>query len=157
MRYPYAAALAMMTLISTGCSPDPAPADRIAALAASLDGEVGLYAKHLGTGETVTLHPDARFPTASVIKVAVLVEAFRRDDEGSLSLDERVAVPDAAKVGGIEGPSGTYVIAIFTRRVHQSGTGADHAALVTGADLSRAVYDRFNPSGSQEIRRSRGW
>lgn len=74
--------------------------DDVRAIAARLDGEVGVFAKHLRTGETLALNADARFPTASVIKVAVLVEAFRRHADGSLPLDTPQAVPASIKVGG---------------------------------------------------------
>jgi beta-lactamase class A len=88
-----------MTLVTQGTPPAPRE-DAIHAIAARLDGEVGLFAKHLGTDQTIALNADVRFPTASVIKVAVLIEAYRRHAEGSLPLDTPQAVPDAIKVGG---------------------------------------------------------
>ncbi|MGH9331220.1 MAG: serine hydrolase, partial [Vicinamibacterales bacterium] len=43
---------------------------------------------------------DARFPTASVIKVAIMVEAFDQIARGTLAADAIVRVRDGAKVGG---------------------------------------------------------
>jgi beta-lactamase class A len=48
------------------------------------DGEVGLWAKDLGTGREVGRQADRRFPAASVIKLAVLAEAYERFADGSL-------------------------------------------------------------------------
>jgi hypothetical protein len=43
----------------------------------------------------------------------------------------------------VKGPRGRYVIAILTRRVKDKSPGIDSAALVTGARISRLVYDAF--------------
>ncbi|CAN5500364.1 serine hydrolase [soil metagenome] len=92
-------AFLLITPMLQGCTTADPP-DPIAAIAAGLPGEVGLFAKHLETGETLQINADSRFPTASVIKVAVLAEAFRRAAEGTLSFDERIAVPSSVRVGG---------------------------------------------------------
>ncbi|HXH07140.1 MAG TPA: serine hydrolase [Vicinamibacterales bacterium] len=65
-----------------------------------LDGTIGVYAKHLRTGEEIAVDADRRFPTASVIKVAVMVEAFHQLAQGRLARDDRVRLDEAAKVGG---------------------------------------------------------
>jgi beta-lactamase class A len=83
----------------------PGPEARIQAIAASFPGEMGVFARNLKTGETIELNADTRFPTASVIKLAVLVEAFHQIADGKLSLDTRVTVRESDKVG--IGDSGT--------------------------------------------------
>jgi beta-lactamase class A len=75
-------------------------AARIRARLASFEGIMGVAAKDLRTGEEVLVDADTRFPTASVIKVAVMLEVFHQIAEGRLSRDREVALPDAAKVGG---------------------------------------------------------
>ncbi len=45
---------------------------------ASFDGVLGAEFVDLTDGQTVALHADATFPTASAIKVAVLIELFRK-------------------------------------------------------------------------------
>jgi beta-lactamase class A len=67
---------------------------------ASFRGVMGVFAKELTTGEAIAIDADRRFPTASVIKVAVMVEAFHQVAEGRLTLDQEVALPEDAKVGG---------------------------------------------------------
>jgi beta-lactamase class A len=62
-------------------------------------GEMGLYAKNLGTGETIAVNADQRFPTASLIKVAVMAEIYRQIEAGKLRLDTAVTLRDADKAG----------------------------------------------------------
>lgn len=66
----------------------------------AFDGEVGVFALDLGSRAEVALNADSRFPTASTIKTAVMVEAYHQAAEGKLSLDETLAVGDTDKVGG---------------------------------------------------------
>lgn len=98
-----------MLLLAASMQPPGASATatlrRVKTLATSFRGEMGVFAKHLGTGETIAINADARFPTASVIKLAVLVEAFQQIADGKLSLDARVTLREADKVG--IGDSGT--------------------------------------------------
>ena len=62
-------------------------------------GVAGLAAKNLITGETVLVNADARFPTASTIKTAVMVEVFHQIQEGRLRRDTLVTLTDEVKVG----------------------------------------------------------
>ncbi len=48
-----------------------------------LNGTMGVAIMDLTDGRTLLLNPDAVFPTASSIKVAVLAELFRQDQQGS--------------------------------------------------------------------------
>jgi beta-lactamase class A len=58
----------------------------------SLDAESAFYAKQLSTGREVAVRADQPMNTASVIKLAVLVRAFRDADAGRLNLDERYTI-----------------------------------------------------------------
>ena len=49
---------------------------RLEAMAAQHQGKIAFFAKDIKTGATVGLDPDRPVATASVIKVAVMVEAF---------------------------------------------------------------------------------
>lgn len=62
-------------------------------------GEMGIFARRLDTGETLGIDADARFPTASLIKVAVMVEVFQQIAEGKLKRETSVTLTDADKVG----------------------------------------------------------
>jgi beta-lactamase class A len=59
---------------------------------ARFPGKAGVWVKHLTTGEEAAVRADEGFNSASVIKLAVLVLAFRMADEGKLSLTQRVTI-----------------------------------------------------------------
>ncbi len=67
---------------------------------ASFRGEMGLYARDLETGEVLAVNSDARFPTASVIKLAVMAEVERRLADGTLDLGTTVMLREEDKAGG---------------------------------------------------------
>jgi beta-lactamase class A len=87
---------------TTAASPTNPPSlpDALAARIARFDGEMGIAAENLDTGESVAVHGDDRFPTASLIKVAVMVEVYHQIDEGKIRRDTPVTLHDADKVGG---------------------------------------------------------
>ncbi len=66
----------------------------------SFGGRIGFMAKNLDTGETIAYRADEKFPTASVIKLPVMVEYFYQVAEGRLSPTQKVLLPDSLKVGG---------------------------------------------------------
>ena len=74
--------------------------EQVTALAKQFDGETGLYARNLTSGEEISLNADARFPTASTIKTAVMLEAYHQSAEGKLRFDDVITLTDAIKVGG---------------------------------------------------------
>ena len=80
-------------------SPEQAPA-QVQALIQQFDGEAALYARNLLSGEEIAFNANARFPTASTIKTAVMLEAYAQAAEGTLRLDDPVTLTDAVKVGG---------------------------------------------------------
>src|SRR6185369_9778940 len=63
---------------------------RITAIRASFAGDLAVYAKHLGTGETFALDADAVYETFSVIKVPIMAEVLRQVQEGRFSLSDRI-------------------------------------------------------------------
>ncbi|MDQ3488928.1 MAG: class A beta-lactamase-related serine hydrolase [Acidobacteriota bacterium] len=66
----------------------------------SFDGVAGLAARNLLTGEEIVINADGRFPTASAIKTAVMVEAYHQASRGTLSLDTTIPLRQSDKVGG---------------------------------------------------------
>jgi len=69
-------------------------------VAERLNGVMGYAIKDLSTGETFFLHPDTVFPQASSIKLTILLELMRQEQEGKLSLDEKHAIRRSETVGG---------------------------------------------------------
>lgn len=79
--------------------PEPVPS-AIRAIVDRLEGEVSLAARDLRTGRTILLHPDRLCPTASVIKLPILVHTVLLAQEGHLSLDEPVLYAAEEKTPG---------------------------------------------------------
>jgi len=74
-------------------------ARRVEAIVRDFPGTLGIVARDLGTGETVAVNGDVRFPTASLIKVAVMVEAYHQIAEGKIRRDTIVTLHDSDKAG----------------------------------------------------------
>jgi beta-lactamase class A len=73
---------------------------RIQALNDSIDGVLGVYAIDLTTGQTLSYHGDTVFPTASTIKIPILIQMFKASRAGQFKMTDPVTVQPAEKVGG---------------------------------------------------------
>lgn len=66
----------------------------------NFSGTLGLAARNLKSGEEVFFNADLIFPTASMIKIAILLELFRQREAGRLELDEMLTVRKSHKTAG---------------------------------------------------------
>ncbi|HYH78562.1 MAG TPA: serine hydrolase [Longimicrobium sp.] len=57
-------------------------------------GEVGIYVRHLRTGRSVAIRADEVFPTASLIKVPIMLTLYDQAERGKVKLEARVPYPD---------------------------------------------------------------
>ena len=62
--------------------------------------KAGVYVKHLGTGEQAVVRGDEHFNSASVIKIPVMLLAFRLAEQSRLNLNERVEIKRTDLRGG---------------------------------------------------------
>ena len=69
-------------------------------LASAHHGIVGYTVHNIDTGERLERRGDETFPTASLIKVPILVTTYLLADSGRLSLDDRIHVLKVDKVPG---------------------------------------------------------
>jgi beta-lactamase class A len=95
---------AIAVVAATSARPTAAPdagslEARIAARASSFPGEIGIAVHDLKTGRDYLVRADQRFPTASLIKLAVMVEAYHQIAEGKLHKDQVVTLAEADKAG----------------------------------------------------------
>lgn len=74
--------------------------DRLAPLAKDHKGKVAFAVKNLESGESNYLNADEIMPTASLIKIAVLIELYQQAQEDKLKLTDRVTLRAADKVPG---------------------------------------------------------
>jgi beta-lactamase class A len=92
--------LALAAALAAACSPAPpappeaeVPLDRaVAALLDSLDARSGLYAKHVPSGREIAVRADQPMNTLSVIKIAIMLQAYRDAEAGRLRLADRYTV-----------------------------------------------------------------
>jgi beta-lactamase class A len=73
---------------------------RIAPLAKAHKGTVAVAVKNLKTGEEFYLCPDEVMPTASLIKLPIMVEAYWQTAEGKVKLDTILSLKKEDKVQG---------------------------------------------------------
>jgi beta-lactamase class A len=70
---------------------------RLEALIAGFPGDVGVYARSLRTGATAAIRADETFPTASMIKVPLLVTLADRIAAGELAWDQPLVFADSLR------------------------------------------------------------
>lgn len=73
---------------------------QVKSLVSAFKGKVSLFARNLDTGESYALNADERVRTASTIKIAVMIEAFARVNEGKIKWTDQVVLTKEKKVGG---------------------------------------------------------
>jgi beta-lactamase class A len=73
---------------------------RLEEIAEGCSGEVGFYARDLRSARTIARNADVSYPTASLIKVAIMVELERQVLEGALTMAQELALRDEDRVGG---------------------------------------------------------
>ena len=159
--------------------PDPRPDAELQAavesLAAPLDGVVGVYLRHLPTGREAALRADETFPTASLVKVPILVGVFEAIEAGDFALDTRLTFRDSLRYDEDEGElfaqlrDGSTVV--FHSAVEQMLSASDNTAslwlqgLVGGATINEQLAARgfeqtrvnSRVEGREADRESYGW
>ena len=75
-------------------------AEQIREMCAGFNGRIGLAATNLQTNETVGFLADEIFPTASVIKLPVLLTLMQQVEDGEYSLDDPLMLRRADYVAG---------------------------------------------------------
>ena len=76
-------------------SQDTALYSRLSPLVESFHGSVGVYVRHLQSGRTVAINADELFPTASMIKVPIMVAVFDAIERGELEFDQKLIYTDS--------------------------------------------------------------
>ncbi|VTS02518.1 serine hydrolase [Tuwongella immobilis] len=79
---------------------DTALAEKLKPLIAAHQGTVAIGVQHLGTGATVWHNADEVMPTASLIKLPIMVEVYHQVAEKKLSLDDRIQLTKEDMVPG---------------------------------------------------------
>jgi beta-lactamase class A len=59
------------------------------------NGDIGIYVKNLRTGKTVSINADTIFPTASIVKVPILLGIMDKIQRGELAYDSALVYKDS--------------------------------------------------------------
>ncbi len=89
-----------LCILLLGDGPGNELASRLAPLAKAHKGKVAIAVKHLGTGESYYQHADEPMPTASLIKLAVMIEVYQQVADGKVKLSDPVTLRKEDKVPG---------------------------------------------------------
>jgi beta-lactamase class A len=93
-------ALILSTLLAADPLAESSLEARLVPLAEAHQGKVALAVKNLESGESYYLNANEVMPTASLIKVAVLIALYQQAQEGKVQLTDRVTLHKADKVPG---------------------------------------------------------
>jgi len=74
--------------------------DKIFEMLKELPGTIGLYYKDMTSGEEICYNEDVAFTAASVIKLPIMMDVYKRVDAGEMSLSDLLDMKDFKKVGG---------------------------------------------------------
>jgi len=129
---------------------------RVRAEVSQFKGKVSLFAKNLDNGTTFELGGDDRVSTASTIKIAIMVEAFARVNEGKVKWTDDLVLTKEKKVGGsgilgefADGLHLTFRDAVSLMMIMSDNTATNLVIDVLTAD---AVNARMDSLGFKETR-----
>lgn len=148
--------------------------DSLERLAAGFRGKVGIYVRHLGTGESAGIDADSTFPTASMIKVPILVGVFDAIERGELAFlqpmtyDDSLLYPGEDILGSFRDSSvvslSRLVLLMITTSdntaslwlQHLAGTGTAINAWLSAHGFGRTRVNSRTP-GREGDRQAYGW
>jgi beta-lactamase class A len=64
------------------------------------NGDIGIYVKNLNTGRIVAINADTVFPTASIVKVSILLGIMDKIEKGELKYDQSLVYKDSLLYAG---------------------------------------------------------
>ena len=80
--------------------------EKLGALVKGFKGDVGVFVRHLKTGQTAAIQPDTLFPTASMVKVPILCAVFDKIEKGELKYNQQLVYRDSLKYD--DGVTGSF-------------------------------------------------
>lgn len=100
----YTTILLLMTVISSTSfcqyKTDKKLEKQLKELLDSFHGTAGVYVRNLKTRKEVAINADTIFPTASIVKVPILIGIFKKIDEGAYRYHQPLIYRDSAARGG---------------------------------------------------------
>lgn len=75
---------------------------KVDALVQGYNGDIGIYIKSLKTGKVVQLNADTIFPTASIVKVPILLGIVKKISTGELTYHQELTYSDSLLYAGVD-------------------------------------------------------
>lgn len=94
-RFCFAFLIICISISSTAQKTDRKLEDKLRQLTADFKGDVGIYVKHLKTGKTVAIQADTIFPTASMVKIPILIGIMDKLNKKELSYHQPLIYKDS--------------------------------------------------------------
>lgn len=103
--------LLLFTLLSSSCRPvdshaqqpetqDPVLQAKLEHLIDGFEGDVGIYVRHLPSGKSAAIRADELFPTASMIKVPILLKTYDLIEQGEMDFHDKIVYRDSLLYAG---------------------------------------------------------
>lgn len=73
---------------------------RLETLISDFNGDVGIYVRHLPSGREAAIDADTLFPTASMIKVPILLKIYDLIEKGALDIHQKLVYRDSLLYAG---------------------------------------------------------
>ena len=77
------------------------------------NGVVGIYVKNIRTGKIITINADTVFPTASIVKVPILIGIMEKINSGEMNYDSVLVYKDSLLYEGEDILGSLYVTNVF--------------------------------------------
>jgi len=137
-------------------------------------GDVGIFVRHLKTGKEAAIHADTVFPTASIIKVPILVGLFDKIWKKELDYRQELLYSDTLYYGGSglmqfykdSAKTDVSVLASLMITYSDNVTALWCQHLAGGGQTINALMDRYGfvhtrvnsrTPGREDARRAYGW
>src|SRR5882762_10125484 len=75
---------------------------QIALLLQGFNGEAGVFVKNLRSGRIASIHADTLFPTASMVKIPILIGIMNKIDAEELQYHQQMIYQDSLLYPGID-------------------------------------------------------
>lgn len=82
--------------------PDKKLQKQVEELVKGFGGDVGIYIKNLKNGKTVAINADTVFPTASIVKVPILIGIIDKMNRGELTYHQSLTYKDSLLYAGVD-------------------------------------------------------
>jgi len=95
MRYTYIFFLLIISLASFGQKRDTKLQKQIIQLVNNFNGDIGIYVHDLKHNKIVSINADSVFPTASIVKIPILIGVMSKIQTGELNYHQRLTYTDS--------------------------------------------------------------